>query len=369
MNKTLLLAALLALSGCFGGGGGRADPDDIDAGLDDLGLKATSTTGVLRGVVVDEAIKPLLGVAVGVRSGTTNRSATTNADGLFGLDGLEPGEYFITATRENFTTTQAGPVAVVAGESEPDAVRITMTALASTQPYADKLVYEAFVACSVTSPSVSFAACGTFDILGEIGQPNPTNNRFLVNYKAAQPPSWIQSEAIWDSTQPLGGELGLSITALGPPQVTANSTSGTSPIYITVNETDAARFNYGVNDTDITIRLFSSELTGTDVVPEEIAQGAYASSVYGPLNGTGVPKAYDDTVIANDPTCFAVCLAVNPFGNPDCVQYPVLFNACYGFGGAGVAVNQQVKVYTQIFYGYTPPPGWRFSEGDVPSPP
>lgn len=357
------MALLVTLAGCTGGGGGK-DTDSVDPGLDELDLHATDSTGVIRGVVVDEAIKPIAGVNVTALSGTTNRTVATNDDGLFGMDGLAPGEYFLTASKLGYQSVQAGPVTVVAGDASPAPTKIQLLADLNLQAYADTLSWDAFVGCSVTTPSVSAAVCGL------PGLADATNNDFLKNYQAARPPAWIQVEAVWESTQPLGGELGLSITALGPPQVGVNDTAGVSPIYITVNETDAARFHFGVNDTDITIRLFSTELTGTDVVPEEAAQDAYAANVYGPLNGTGVPKAYDDVVVGNDPTCFAGCLAVNPFGNEACVQYPVLFKDCYRFGGAGVVLNQQVKVFTHIFYGYTPPAGWRFSDGSsVPTPP
>lgn len=364
MHRALLVAALLALAGCLGGGGGAKHTDGVTEGLDDLGLHATEDTGVLRGVVVDEAIKPLAGVHLQVRSPSVNRSATTNQDGLFGLEGLEPGDYFVTASLDGYVETQAGPVTVVAGVSDPDAMRISLQAVRSAAPFYEEFVFEGFLACSVTSPSVSAAVCGL------PGLSDASHNQFLKNYQAQKPPAWIQMEAIWESTQPFGGELGLSITALGPPQVGVNDTQGTSPIYITVNETEAARFHFGVNDTDISLRLFSSELTGTDVVPEEVVQDAYAANVYGPVNGTGAPKAIDDNVIAHDPTCpVSGCLLVNPLGNPDCVQYPVLFHDCYRFGGVGFTLNQQVKVFTHIFYGYAPPAGWRFSEAPVPQPP
>ena len=58
---------------------------------------------------------------------------------------------------------------------------------------------------------------------------------------------------------------------------------------------------------------------------------------------------------------FAICLLNNPFGNPECLETAVLFNSCFGVGGAGAVVQQQVSVYVHIFYGYSPPEGWRFS--------
>lgn len=346
--------AAVVLAGCADGG--RTQSDDPQ-GLEDLGLKATETTGVIRGVVVNEAIVPMPGVNITAVSTGAEVTTQTNADGLFGLDGLAPGTYFVSASKAGYTTVQTS-TEVVAGQDDPPITKLTLLVDASMAPYVQAEQYTAFIGCSVTSPSVSAAVCG-LPVLADL-----TNNAFLKNFQAARPPQWIQMEAIWSSTQPLGGELSMSVTALGPPQVTVNSTSGTSPIFLTINETEAAEHHFGLNDTDITMRLFSTELTGTDVVPEEVAHDAYAGQ-YGAVNGTGLPGLYQSTVVDNDVTG----LMVNPFTNPECIQYPVLFASCYGFGGVGLVVNQKVDVYAQIFYGYTPPAGWRFSEdSNVPQP-
>lgn len=356
-----LLGALLVstvLAGCAGDGGGKDDLPAAD--FDDLDLKATATTGIIRGVVVDEAIRPLGSVDIGTTlpDGSV-RNTTSNSDGAFGLDGLPPGTYFLQARKPGFVATQVS-TDVVAGVAEPPIVKVLLVADPSTIPYATFLVYDAFVACSFTFPVVSFAACGL--------AAEETNNAFLVEYEVDKLPTLVQSEALWETTQALGNELGLSITDFSNgPQRTVNATNGPSPIFITVNQTMAQAFNYtGPDNNTLTIRLFSTELTGTDLVPEEQAHAVWASSLYGPVNGTGLPAAYQSTVVDNDPSG----LAVNPFDDPDCIKYAVLFNACQRAGGFGMALQQKVTVYTHIFYGYAPPPDWRFStSGETPGPP
>ena len=363
MRASVLVVLLVstALAGCSGGGkGGRDEAPEAD--FDELGLEATSTTGVIRGIAVDEAIRPLGGVSIGTALADGSvRNTTSAADGAFGFDGLPPGSYILRAGKTGYLSVQAN-AEVVAGVDEPPIVKVLLVADPASLPYVSSFVYDAFVACSFTFPVVSFAACGVAE--------EATNNEFLVDYEADKVPDWVQTEAVWETTQELGNELGLSITDFhSGPQVTVNATDGPSPIYITVNRTTAERFEYGVNNT-ITIRLFSTELTGTDAVPEEQVHAVWASSLYGPVNGTGAPGLYQSTVTDNDPCLFVGCVLTNPIDDPDCIKYAVLFDSCQRFGGVGMALEQKVSVFTQIFYGYQPPPDWRFSvDSDVPQPP
>ena len=350
----VLLVAAPALAGCSGDGGG-AEAEGAD--FTPLELEATATTGIIRGIVVDEAIRPVAGAAVGTTLPDGGvRNTTSNADGAFGFDELPPGTYFLQVGKEGYVDVQAS-ADVVAGVAEPPIVKVLLAADPTSLPYVSAHVYDAFVACSFTLVTVSFAACGL--------AAEQTNNEFLVNYWADRPPAWIQVEAVWESTQVLGGEIGLSVTALGPPQVGVNSTAGFSPIYITINETTAAKHNFtGPDEAEVTIRLFSSQLTGTDVIPEEVAHQGWAAA-YPTYNATPAPGVMQQ-VIDNDPSG----LLLDPFSHPECIRYPVLFDACWQFGGFGMSLQQQVDVYTHFFYGYTPPPGWRFSDnGEVPQPP
>src|SRR5687768_18580677 len=58
---------LTALAGCSGGDGGKPAPIEDDTDFQDLDLAATATTGIIRGLVVDEAIRPLGGAKIGLK--------------------------------------------------------------------------------------------------------------------------------------------------------------------------------------------------------------------------------------------------------------------------------------------------------------
>jgi hypothetical protein len=352
---SLLLAATL-LAGCSGG----AD-DDPAAGevpepdFEDLDLQVTDDTGIIRGIVVDEAVRPLGGAIVStVATDGRNRTTTSTPDGAFGLDGLEPGTYFLKVSKLGYRESQVS-VDVVAGVREPPIVKVVLLVDPSEIPYVSAYQFDAFVACSFTMVLVSFAACGLV--------PEQTNNAFLVEYTVDKPPQWIQVEAIWESTQALGSALSLSVTDFSTGvQVGVNQTSGQSPIYVTVNETRAARFNYtGPDANPINIRLFSTAAPGTDLVPEQQIHQAWAASGYPAYNATGLDPVADGA--------FRTVGLANPLGE-SCIRWAVLFNACMGAGGVGVVLQQKVTVFTHVFYGYTPPVDWRFSNGGgAPDPP
>src|SRR5687767_10257567 len=96
----IVLAATLLPTALPGGSGGGGDSEDPAAGVDfdELELEATATTGVIRGIVVDEAIRPVAGAEVGTTlpDGAGARNTTSADDGAFGFDGLPPGTYFLT---------------------------------------------------------------------------------------------------------------------------------------------------------------------------------------------------------------------------------------------------------------------------------
>lgn len=349
----LLLATLL--SGCAGGDDGAEDPAVAGADFDDLGLEATATTGVIRGIVVDEAIRPLGGaqVATTLPDGAGARNTTSAADGAFGFDGLPPGTYFLTISKPGFLTQQAN-ADVVVGVSDPPITKVLLTADPTTIPYTAAFQFDAFLACSFTLVLVSFAACGL--------AAEQTDNRFLVEYEADKLPQWIQAEAVWASTQPLGSSLSMSITDFSSgAQIGVNGTSGESPIYVTVNETTALRFNYtGPGANPVNLRLFSTSADGTDLVPQEVVHEAWAANGYPVYNSTGLDPTVDGA--------FDSVGLINPLAE-DCIRWVTLFNACMGAGGIGVVLEQRVTIYTHLFYGHQPPSDWRFSAAGAPPDP
>jgi hypothetical protein len=306
--RTLAILALL-VGGLLAGCSSPSDdtPSETGPTFDDLGLEATSETGVIRGVVVDEAVRPIAGATVALQ-GADPREAVTTALGTFGFDGLAAGTYFFTVGKAGFVTAQSS-ADVVPGLAEPDVVKVQLTADAATRPYVDTYVFSGFVECM--TPNV--ALCGLVnDLAGEV-----THDNSQVVYELSRVPTWVQTEMIWRSTQAAGGEMSVmySYGDCGG-FFCDHEAAGPSPLLLVANETDIATIGLG-DGTDLYIRTFTKAMPGTEA-------------------------------------CF-------PAGVPE------VGGACTG--PAGLTLEQGFEYYTHVFYGYQPPEGWRFSSGDpVPQP-
>src|SRR5688572_410097 len=91
-----LSVCLVLLAGCAANSGGEPGPASTAGDFSDLDVDATETTGVLLGVVVDETIRPIAGASVVLQGGPAgDKKATTDQEGRFAFDDLEPGTYFL----------------------------------------------------------------------------------------------------------------------------------------------------------------------------------------------------------------------------------------------------------------------------------
>ncbi|MFA5944222.1 MAG: carboxypeptidase-like regulatory domain-containing protein, partial [Candidatus Thermoplasmatota archaeon] len=150
MRTLLVLAGLLlaVLAGCAG-----REPDSAPP------LEATATTGLLRGVVVDEAIRPLLGVRITVPlSDGSVLNATTAEDGAFAFGDLQPGGYLVQARKLGFLDA-ALAANVTAGEGDPAGLRLQMLADVLNAPFVEALQFSGFIQCSFTAFVARVAAC------------------------------------------------------------------------------------------------------------------------------------------------------------------------------------------------------------------
>lgn len=311
----LLAASLvvLALSGCSSKGTPEPEPVGDFSGLE---LAATATTGVIRGIVVDEAIRPIAGATLAL-SGEAGPKQTLSADdGVFGFDGLPAGTYFVQASKPGFATVQVS-ADVAAGVAEPDIVKVLLTADPATRPYVETYTFEGYLECGVTTPPVGVALC--------FAAGDTLNDNTQITYDLARRPAWVQTEMVWESTQQLGGELALLYSWDGGCGLLCDhEVDGTSPLLLQANQTVIDTIGLG-NGTGLYIRVFNSDLDETDMGLD------------------------------------AVCTPV-----PD----PVLGNIwCLG-NGVGLTLEQRFNHYTHVFYGFTPPEDWRFTSGvAVPQPP
>ncbi len=323
LTATVLLATVLA--GCTDNDQPVLDEDGATDGLD---LDATASTGVIRGVVIDAAIRPLAGVAITLPTDNGVLSTETNDQGAFGFQGLEPGTYFVKAEKLGYVTTQQS-TDVVANVDRPDVVKILMEADPSTAPYIQSFQYKGFIECSFALVVVLFAACG---VIPE----DLSNNNFLAEWNLDGAPTWMQAEMVWESTQALGENLVMSFTCLdcgeGGTQRQYGRAEGPSPLLMVADIEAATEMESGT-ERNVTFRVFAEEMPGTDFIPEDQVHDIHNQTVGG------------------------------------CLKYPVLFDACLGAGGIGATIQQDFEAFNHVFYHFTPPEGWRFTNDGDPQVP
>lgn len=315
MTRILWAAALLVVPLLAGCTGSHAAPRPV--------LQATPTTGILRGVVVDEAIRPLAGVAIRVPLAQGERNATTGADGLFAFDGLGPGAYVVSARKLGFLDLQTtGNVTV--GVAEPEALRVLMRADVLNAPAIESFQFNGFLECSVTAFYARAAACNPNDATEPLctlpvqlctgGPQNVTEDRFMaVHSVSRQSVRFLQSEMTWEPVS----QLSLNLRAVPGSRDPASGKvsdylpfEGASPLVMPMDGGVAQGMLIG-NGKELVVRVFS-----------------------GYANGTAPP------------TCLP-----SPLGCP---------------WGVGATYQQKFQVFTNVFYGFQPPEGWQFTRDGLP---
>jgi hypothetical protein len=135
----LVLAALL--SGCTNG----AQPKTVvplgdGSQLELKDATATGDKGSISGVAVDAAIRPVSHVDITLLGPQIH--AATDKDGLFTVDGLEPGLYTLSANATGYLPTQT-TAEVKAGETAK--VRLVLATDNTPRPYHNTQKFEGFV--------------------------------------------------------------------------------------------------------------------------------------------------------------------------------------------------------------------------------
>lgn len=191
--RALALVALLVLAGC-------ADAPDTP---DDEGpeLEVTSTTGGIRGVVIDQAITPVVDAVVGLVG--TESTTTTDVDGLFTFTGLEPGTYFLDVSKPLYESVQTS-VEVEANVAEPPLVKVALARIPGLNPYVEAVQFDGFYECAFAlvfiTDSCDFGPRTVHDAGAE---PVPRSVQNNVNTHYATFSDGIQTvvqETWWDSS-------------------------------------------------------------------------------------------------------------------------------------------------------------------------
>jgi hypothetical protein len=317
--RALIALALVAtaLAGCSSAPEAEPEPA-VD--FDDLDLDATATTGVIRGIVVDDAIRPIANASIVARGGDRELTASSNADGAFGFDGLAPGSYFLSASRLGYNSTQTS-AEVVAGVAEPPIVKLQMVRNVADLPFSVLHKWEGFLECGLSV----IALCGAGTGVPLVG--NVTNDRFNTVVAVDGVPLLIQSEALWETTTAASNELWLwhssATKETGEYDGTRNAYAwrqGPSPLIMTSNATEIEESEFGTEN-DVYLRMFTGSISGT-----------------------------------RNPTDPEGCYPGGPGPDVYC-------------GGVGYSIQQTFTVYTTTFFGYLPPEGWTFNEMGAAPPP
>lgn len=167
VKALVLVAVALVLAGCASPAPApptrAAELVQADQAAAEVSVASTPTTGVIRGVVVDQAIRPVANVTVTL-DGKAN--VTSNGKGAFGFDGLQPGSHFLTTQRQDYTSVRQS-VQVTAGAGEPEPVRIQIVAIPRAIPSIDVYHIQMFVGAAASLPVVGPYNAGATDALGQ----------------------------------------------------------------------------------------------------------------------------------------------------------------------------------------------------------
>ena len=191
LTGLMVLAALVA--GC-------ADTS-ADAGEGPDGLAPDE--GVLAGIVVDAALRPLADAAVSATPpGGEPLRASTDVNGSFTFAGLAPGTYAVEATKERHLSAHA-IAQVAAGEAGP-LVQLVLEVQVDELPFAVAIKWEGYIGCAFSYGNLCSApAQGGADVIGD-----QSAHLFWDEYVSQdRVPDALQAEAVWEATLPTSEEL------------------------------------------------------------------------------------------------------------------------------------------------------------------
>lgn len=147
----------------------------------------SDTTGVIRGLVVDQSVVPVQGALVTLSGG---RNTTSDEAGQFNFTDLAPGDYFLSVGKPGFTGAQVSAT-VVAGVAAPPIVKVLIERLTTAQPYLDHFKLEGFYECaqamSFVTDTCDWVPRTAWDVYNESqGSPPPLVPRSALAYTNTQ---------------------------------------------------------------------------------------------------------------------------------------------------------------------------------------
>jgi len=243
MRVVLALVLLIGVP-LFAGCAGKASPDT--SGTDALGsleareVDVAAGSGAIKGIVVDEAIRPLAKATVAIQGQGTR---VTDAIGQFTFTDLKPGVYFLVVNATHYVSTQTS-VEVKAGEVAT--ARLQMASSNDPTPYhvvqhfrGNMALYLSFAsyALELVVPNSALCTC-TFNITANDGAKTfiyeATGNPLTHN------PAPVYGTIYWEF--------------IGNPQDDIRSAHGDFPVYQVFK-----RDSFANETTSWTVRLTGSQ--------------------------------------------------------------------------------------------------------------
>lgn len=288
-KSAILLLAVVLIAGCSGKSGDKI-PDELAEGAPEV--DATETTGGIRGIVVDEAIRPIEGVTIDVVGGGAPQLAETDAAGLFAVSGLQPGTYILKAHHPFYDSQQAS-ADVEAGVKEPAPVKILLTRQIFEQPYLQTIKYDGFIVCSANAVALLSEECGEgvgVDCIqppvpcGRIGGQNGNNVQFDFTIANENIKSMIV-EKVWKPTSEASEYLTSPIATEWNcnPSCGGNrfaGMDGPSPLYVAIDEETLKEQELVPQETIISIFTWTSIETNPVGIALNQAYADYVSMSY-----------------------------------------------------------------------------------------
>ncbi|MFA5943485.1 MAG: carboxypeptidase-like regulatory domain-containing protein [Candidatus Thermoplasmatota archaeon] len=145
----LRLAVVVLLGSLLAGCAGAAD------GTAELGTEVPPGLAVVRGVVVDAAIRPVADVEVTLTGGGLNKTAKTDGQGVFSFE-VPPGNYLLRA--DHFAYREV-TVSVSVVEGEESTAKILLERLFTQEAYHETLKFDGFIQCGYSITGVMSSLC------------------------------------------------------------------------------------------------------------------------------------------------------------------------------------------------------------------
>lgn len=322
----MLLGLLPLLAGCSAGSdvaGGKGPPDP--------------SLGAIAGVVVDDAIRPIAEASVVVTGGGSSVNTTSDASGLFYVEGLTPGAYLVRVSKQ-FYSPHEQAVVVATGVEEPDLVRFQLVFEAASVPFSTVYKYEGFHECGLNFIRVCsniniatwIVVCGSTG--GAVCLGNVTGDRSLFFQEIDGIPTFLQAELVWEPTVDLGRALAFVIGGGNESELNSGFASG---------------YNFTSGESPLMLRITNHE--------------GESSWCYQNVEDCEVPETLNYTRIGTERTLLGQVDA----GSSQEVGGCGLISPC----SIGLSVQQRFTMFTTVFYGYEPADEWRFTDTGAPPPP